>query len=646
MLDQPDEGQSSTSKTHDLTYIVDEPAAEDHFGAHSSIAEAIVSTIEKQQKIRLVGLLGRWGTGKSTIISQLATIIEARYKQKYILFAYDAWAHQGDPARRSILEELIAWLVNAKSTLEAEWHETLLEISGSTESASTTTKTHLSGWGKLIFIELLLLPILASIVDGDTLRDAFKETPDDLALFLIRVTAVYLVIIFGTIFAAYASTKNYRALVDPGFSIPNRLRRFASSGDDILSLMLTRQFPGSSSTTLRKSQPTAIEFRRYLRRIVESQRPRRLIFVIDNLDRIDPTEALNVWSIMVGMVADESHRIDPEIEPIVLLPFDQTALENIAKTGSDEPTPAAELIEKSFDVTFEVPPPVLSDWRLYFSEQYKRCGLHGANNGSTFEEYWTVRGFEKFLGSSRVTPRKINKFLNRIISLSQQQIELFSPSILAFYIANESAIQANCLAFLSNAKPGFDESRSWQLKVAAIAFGTTEAEAAQVLLRDRLSSALRERNQQEFDQLTHVSGSRDVLRNLVEDPPRNPSATIDAKPLTALAAFAFQSEENFDDQVFWLRLFSAWKSADFGDDPDPLTPDAIRAFITILPDVAVANTESVTARLVSEIDNVSDPEKLKQLASRQRSSADGPSKRIRIHRGDRRDVGTRPSHPW
>jgi hypothetical protein len=594
-----------------LKYLIDEPASQDRFGAHSAIVEAIVSAFRTQPHVRLIGLLGRWGTGKSTIVSQLASELECTHKDKYVVFTYDAWAHQGDPVRRSILEELIARLIGLKLTRLSKWRETLLAVSGSTESSSTTTQTRLSAWGKLIVALLLLLPIFAGIVDADTVRKAFQDYPDSLSLGLVRAILIYFLLLIVIVAFARVSTLHYRMLIDHEAPIRRRLQTFIRSGEDLLSIMLTRQFPGTSSTTLRRSQPTAIEFRRYLRRIIESQRPRRLIFVIDNLDRIDPAQALEVWSIMVGMVADEAHRMDTTIEPIILLPFDPVALETIVPGDKLKGHSASDLIEKSFDITFEVPPPVLSNWREYFGDQYSDCGLRKWSGDSAFEQYWVIRNFESCLGKSRVTPRKINRFLNRVISLSQQQVQKFGPAIISYYIAHEDEIQRDRLEFVKSNKPGFDETNAWQRRIAAVAFGITEDEAAQVLLGDELADALSERDYQAFEGIREVAGFDEVVRNFVENPPRDDVGLMDPAPLTALAAFCGRST-GVSDVILWSRLWSSWKGANFGG-VDKLTPAAIAAFLNAVPEQAKTDATFLAGRIVDEVAAGRDPEVVKEL---------------------------------
>ena len=56
---------------------------------------------------RLIGLEGTWGSGKSNVVAQMQAIL----KEKYFFFTYDAWGHQEDLQRRSLLERLTDELI-------------------------------------------------------------------------------------------------------------------------------------------------------------------------------------------------------------------------------------------------------------------------------------------------------------------------------------------------------------------------------------------------------------------------------------------------------------------------------------------------------------------------------------------------------
>lgn len=100
-------------------FIVDKPVGEDlsEGQSQSRLAESISDYIRKtdndnqvgQVSIpRIIGLEGRWGTGKSNVV---ARIEEKLKSDSYYTFTYDSWGHQEDLQRRSILETLTNKLI-------------------------------------------------------------------------------------------------------------------------------------------------------------------------------------------------------------------------------------------------------------------------------------------------------------------------------------------------------------------------------------------------------------------------------------------------------------------------------------------------------------------------------------------------------
>ena len=96
-------------------YLSNQPEGIDLFEGKSQerLAEAIACHIIEADKVekptfaRLIGLEGKWGSGKSNVIKML----EDKLKEKYIFFCFDAWGNQENLQRRSILESLTRQLI-------------------------------------------------------------------------------------------------------------------------------------------------------------------------------------------------------------------------------------------------------------------------------------------------------------------------------------------------------------------------------------------------------------------------------------------------------------------------------------------------------------------------------------------------------
>jgi ABC-type transport system involved in cytochrome bd biosynthesis fused ATPase/permease subunit len=78
--------------------LSDDPSNVDAFGIYDRLVAAIAATVVKDKGGKAIGLVGSWGSGKSTVIQ----LLEARLaKTDVCLWQFDAWAHEGDPLRRT-----------------------------------------------------------------------------------------------------------------------------------------------------------------------------------------------------------------------------------------------------------------------------------------------------------------------------------------------------------------------------------------------------------------------------------------------------------------------------------------------------------------------------------------------------------------
>src|SRR5205809_57795 len=103
VLDSRSSIQSDTCPTRLLS---DEPVSSDAFGPHKRIAHAIAELIVSNEAEGLsIGLEGSWGSGKSTVAKLLTDLITP--EKNTAVVSFDAWAHEGDPLRRTFLENLI-----------------------------------------------------------------------------------------------------------------------------------------------------------------------------------------------------------------------------------------------------------------------------------------------------------------------------------------------------------------------------------------------------------------------------------------------------------------------------------------------------------------------------------------------------------
>ena len=114
-----------------INLLSNEPCREDAFEghAHKNIAEQVARIVSQDDKRRVIGIEGIWGSGKSNLISLVNKKLngEEVYNENYShknssfpFFVYDAWGHQSDFQRRAILEELTHDLTHEKKILDGK----------------------------------------------------------------------------------------------------------------------------------------------------------------------------------------------------------------------------------------------------------------------------------------------------------------------------------------------------------------------------------------------------------------------------------------------------------------------------------------------------------------------------------------------
>ncbi len=520
------------------TRVLDDyPAKEDSFGPHRKLANTIIDLARNEPGGKTVALQGVWGSGKSTVVGFVKEGLgkgEQGQTGDFGVFIFDAWIHQGDPLRRSFLEKLIEFLSEQPEgigwTKQQKWQPDLDSLKGQREDLKITTKHLLPFWGYLAIIILFLLPI------GYTL---FGELDNPLLIGGKPLWFWGLTISFGFpllfIIASYLFER----------SSGTETGRERLSSPVLYLLKKTEEI--NRETRTRTPDPTSIEFTAIFRRLMDLvlQEPsRRLLIVVDNLDRIDPEEALSIWSTM-RIFFKHDVESTPEWLPRfwLLVPYDPSALKRLWPRGdldgfdiSDSPgeeggysvRPRATetelldaFVQKTFQVTFRVPPPVLSDWKDYFVSRMKDA-FPSHEPKSDFDAVYRIYRHRVISGSRFVTPRDIKLFINRLGSIHRQWCGQLEMRNQALYIACEHLILDPKDDLLREDLIGtrFENlvgDTDWRRELAAIYFNVEPNKAYQVLIRSKLEKAILEENPDTVRSLSMVVGFLPVVDHLLEE---------------------------------------------------------------------------------------------------------------------------------
>ncbi|MBA7559640.1 hypothetical protein ES708_01255 [subsurface metagenome] len=139
--------QEGKAKVCPTRLIEDSPADKDllsfedgDIGPHERVSKAIADLVQSDEPGgKMIGLEGGWGAGKTTVINLLQKRLEA--DNNIIVFRFDAWAHEGDPLRRTYLESIIEYFKD-KDWIDKEiWNKTLEKLTKRLRTTRTDT-TH------------------------------------------------------------------------------------------------------------------------------------------------------------------------------------------------------------------------------------------------------------------------------------------------------------------------------------------------------------------------------------------------------------------------------------------------------------------------------------------------------------------------
>ncbi len=547
--------------------IPDAPTTQDSFGAHDLLADAIAETIQKELGGKAIALEGGWGSGKSSIVEML----RKRFGERTVdseeddvhVFLFDAWSHEGDPLRRVFLEELLSFCRPKLAPVESgKWSKReRTEITGSSKTIKQkSTPVLRSSWPLLIVGLLSMFPVAVAAVGG-----LFRQNLADPLIWRLLITSLLIASIVPVgAFALFV----YCAWPVPPFSrwkwfnpaTPRDKRR--ENAGRLISLY-AKKVDENIETTAHESQgPTSIEFQRYFAGLMKaylSDPRRRFLIVLDNLDRIPTSSAKALWATLrvFADCCEDPRNSDWSSRVWFLVPYDPVSASRLwddgeelsedppsagaAKTregGSsnsltdDRDTPTAPtpprlssaFLDKTFQVRFDVPPLLLSDWKQYLATQLQQClGTELATDSEVHIVYLLSRRMSE-AKRRPPTPRHLKLFSNDIVALCRRFKQAFPISTLALYAMLRRQGHDVRLWLLEKK----DEHRQFeslfggndfQAALCAMAHGITDIEKARDLhLRAPIESAIASGDAPALAELSSSYGFWQVIEILCDDP--------------------------------------------------------------------------------------------------------------------------------
>lgn len=558
--------EADASKAIAVRFIKDEPSETDFFGPHSRVANAVAQLIGEDNGINVIGLLGSWGSGKSTVVSQIKKKIGATTEHIHF-FNYDAWLYQSDPVRRSFLEALIQDLVLNSLSDESQWQERLADLAGRSEETVTTTTRKLSKTGKWIVGSLGLVPIgtvfLGRALDPKNLENASWMISVGIGLTLAPI-------IMAALF--YICWRPWRESWFLGLfkkDFWTRHRR-PYTKQSIFALLTNQSVEKSEKKTKISPEPSVTEFRTVFRDVLKTLRAKRerLVIVIDNLDRLAEDEAMELWatirSLFLGSELQGSARLELT-QPTIILPIDESSVQRIFRRTDQEETKelAQSFMDKTFDVAFHINSPVMSDWRDFFKEK-----LQDAFGSAATDErvYWATKFVEDHASLTSppkpITPRSLIKLVNAVgVLVKQWEDGSINFLSMAFFALHRVKISANPSEFLDEKWPNADAAiNDWKRDVVALHYGVPREKAFQALLQEPLRLAIAASDETEFGRLANVVGFASVVEEVVSSLP-TVAGSLAPQPSFVSNAALLVSKSASRDELWAKRAMSSLASS-------------------------------------------------------------------------------------
>ena len=475
-------------------FLENKPCGQDLLGgSHSTIAENIANVIANDEA-RIIGIDGGWGSGKSNLVDLIQDKLD---KNKFHFFIYDAWGHQEDMQRRSILEELTKKLTtrrkNHKAVLDNwKWEKKLKELLSRKREVETKTIPKLSCGIILAALAIITTPIL------DIVSEKIESTFWKILIISIPLCLILLLLIVLLIKNVFKYCKRKSLLWCVRLSMTEAFNVYTD-----------RQKEDTTFETISEEEPSSRKFRDWMHEIDDDLKNNILVIVFDNMDRLPSHRVQDLWASIHTFFADEKYK---NIK--VIVPFDR---EHIITSFKNEDNSASrkcfgnDFINKTFDAVYRVSPPIMSDWKKYFSD----CWMDSFGidvDGKVTQIYDLL--------SETITPREIIAFINEFVSIKQTTDKSIPDEYIALFIKGKDIISSHPKEEILN--PTYLGSMNFMYQndpalpqyISALYYQLPPEDALDIIYTENLKRAL---DNNDIQQIKTIQSKPNVFYSLLEN---------------------------------------------------------------------------------------------------------------------------------
>lgn len=468
---------------------------------HEKLAGVIADNIEGYKKCKVIGIDGCWGSGKSNVVGLVEKALHSKENaHKYHFFVYDAWGHQTDLPRRTMLEELISDLVNGKEKIfdEKNWEESLQALLAKKKETNT-----------------LIVPSISSGIIASGLLLMF--TP----LFYL-LSHVFYCWIWKLCCLVLPYLLTYTYLMSRVYC---KLKRNTAQGKVTIRIVLNAMFAlyndkikeETKYETVSEREPSSRQFKTWMKNVDKGlgEKGKVLILVIDNMDRLPKSKVRDLWATIHSVFSETT------FENIkIIIPFDRKHIRNAFQDENirDEKecvnnednimishvqSYGDDFINKTFNVVYRVVPPIMSGWKTFF-----KCKWEEAFGDKYVLDSAVTQIYD--LLTVQQTPRNIIAFINEFATIRSVVDENVADKYIALYIFGKNKIADNPLEEILNPKylRGLDfmyqHDEEMKKSISAIYFQLPVESAMDIVFSQQITSDL---NNQESQLLMKLKDS-------------------------------------------------------------------------------------------------------------------------------------------
>jgi hypothetical protein len=344
-----------------INILKDEPLKskeDDRFG-YIDIAGTLTYIIKNVKPPFTIGLYGKWGSGKTSICKLVERNLEK--DENFRVFYFDVWKYEKDSFRRQFLIELDNKLFEGSLQYREKLNQSL-----------TIPKTL-------------------------SLKEHFKNFLDDsiikiFGLFVLITSILVLVKFIITIFpyiVDWSTIELFKKFIDLGLFI------------NLFYFLLSSFKLYQGHIQIHKTD-SAEGFEYFYKEILKILGKRKLLVIIDNLDRLTSKKAVSVLSDIKTFLAKE----DDDNNSIFLIPCDNEAISGHLHKIYGPEFDADEFLRKFFNLTFKIPKLLDLELDEYTKEKLKETGIPEFTKNYTLTFVIT--------NAFRDNPREIIQFINAL----------------------------------------------------------------------------------------------------------------------------------------------------------------------------------------------------------------------------------------